>query len=436
MHDQEIIIVNRDKTSTNIGIIIVALAAIFYCYEYLLRVAPSVMNQELMQHYNINDFQLGSLTAYYYYIYAPMQIPVGLLMDRYGPKTLMILASLACAIGAYLFVCSEMLLLAKIGRFLVGFGSSFAFVGVLKLATLLLPKNHFAVVCGATAALGQIGAILGDILLTAMIRYDGWQQASIHAAIFGLLLTLSLAVTFRFANTKSLNRQATDDSEMTSKQVIKTFFDLTKNLDLWKTSLIGCLFWIPIAVFAEYIGIDFLKTAYGFTSEQAAMANAMIFFGMASGGPLLTALSNRLRSRLFLIKIGGIVSAISIALVIFCTNMQSTFVYALLYITGLATSSKVIVFPMAKELSSKEAAGTAIGITNMTIMVAGVFFQPLTGFLLNQTNTIGGVHSCADFQYALCYIPFLIITTTLIAFTTRETYQEEHIEEKNHAYDQ
>ncbi|MEC8882178.1 MAG: MFS transporter [Pseudomonadota bacterium] len=431
MHEQKILSINKDKVSTSIGMIIVALAAIFYCYEYLLRVAPSVMNQELMAHYNINDFQLGSLTAYYYYIYAPMQIPVGLLMDRYGPKTLMIIACLSCAVGSYLFVFSDILLLAKVGRFLVGFGSSFAFVGVLKLATLLLPQNHFAVVCGATAALGQIGAILGDILLTAMIRQSGWQNASINAAIFGLILTFGLAITFRFASKQMLERKCTKEEEedITGKGVIKTFFELTKNIDLWKTSIIGCLFWVPIAVFAEYIGIDFLKAAYNFSSEQAAMANSMIFFGMATGGPLLTGLSNKLQSRLFLIKIGGFVSATSIALVIFCTSMPGSCVYALLYLTGIATSSKVIVFPMAKELSSKKASGTAIGITNMTIMVAGVLFQPLTGFLLNQTTAINNIHSGADFQYALSYIPFVIAISSVIAFTTKETYRAEENEE-------
>lgn len=410
---------NRERAASLVGLLIVTLAAIFYCYEYLLRVSPSVMNNELMAHYKINDFQLGTLTAYYYYIYAPMQIPVGMLMDRYGPKNLIILACFCCALGTYLFVSTHMLLVAKIGRFLVGFGSSFAFVGVLKLATLLLPKSHFATVCGLSAALGQVGAILGDILLTSMIRYDGWQMASIHAAVFGLALTFALLVSFWF-----VGEQPHSELEQVDRHaVIKTFFELAKNKDLWKTSIIGCLFWIPIAVFAEYIGIDFLKTTYHFTADQAATANSMIFMGMATGGPVLTTLSNKLKSRLFLIKIGGISSATCIGLVIFCPHMPSYLVYSLLYLTGIATSSKVIVFPMAKELSSKESSGTAIGITNMTIMVAGVLFQPLTGFLLNQTATSNGVHTGADFQYALSYIPFMIALSTWIAFTTNETYK-------------
>ena len=102
--------ISKPTTSSGIGILVVSLAALFYCYEYLLRVAPSVMNAELMQHYQINDFQLGSLTAYYYYIYAPMQLPVGLLVDRYGPKRLMIFACLSCAVTTYLFVCTPVLM--------------------------------------------------------------------------------------------------------------------------------------------------------------------------------------------------------------------------------------------------------------------------------------------------------------------------------------
>ena len=235
MQRQEILSVKKES-GIGLGILIVTLAAVFYCYEYLLRVAPSVMNAELMQHYQINDFQLGSLTAYYYYIYAPMQLPVGLLVDRYGPKRLMIGACLSCAVGAYLFVCSDILLIAKLGRFLVGLGSAFAFVGVLKLATMYLPKNHFAVVSGTTMALGQLGAMMGDVLLTVMISYDGWQQASIHAAMFGLLLTFALAVTFRFSNKFVSEEHGIAADAPSTSEVIKSFCELTRNRELWKTS--------------------------------------------------------------------------------------------------------------------------------------------------------------------------------------------------------
>jgi len=428
MQRQEILSVKKES-GIGLGILIVTLAAVFYCYEYLLRVAPSVMNAELMQHYQINDFQLGSLTAYYYYIYAPMQLPVGLLVDRYGPKRLMIGACLSCAVGAYLFVCSDILLVAKLGRFLVGLGSAFAFVGVLKLATMYLPKNHFAVVSGTTMALGQLGAMMGDVLLTVMISYDGWQQASIHAAMFGLLLTFALAVTFRFSNKFVSEEHGIAADAPSTSEVIKSFCELTRNRELWKTSLMGCLLWVPIVVFAEYLGIDYLKSAYGMSSEQAAMANAMIFIGMASGGPLVTSLSNTLQSRLLPIKVGSVISTVCMSLVLYFTNMPVVLLFLCLYLTGLSTSTQVIVFPMAEEIATKKSAGTAMALTNMMVMISGIIFQPLTGYLLNITDSNALSHSASDFQFAFSYIPFAIILTLAVALLTQETYRTQSDEE-------
>ena len=428
MQRQEILSVKKES-GIGLGILIVTLAAVFYCYEYLLRVAPSVMNAELMQHYQINDFQLGSLTAYYYYIDAPMQLPVGLLVDRYGPKRLMIGACLSCAVGAYLFVCSDILLVAKLGRFLVGLGSAFAFVGVLKLATMYLPKNHFAVVSGTTMALGQLGAMMGDVLLTVMISYDGWQQASIHAAMFGLLLTFALAVTFRFSNKFVSEEHGIAADAPSTSEVIKSFCELTRNRELWKTSLMGCLLWVPIVVFAEYLGIDYLKSAYGMSSEQAAMANAMIFIGMASGGPLVTSLSNTLQSRLLPIKVGSVISTVCMSLVLYFTNMPVVLLFLCLYLTGLSTSTQVIVFPMAEEIATKKSAGTAMALTNMMVMISGIIFQPLTGYLLNITDSNALSHSASDFQFAFSYIPFAIILTLAVALLTQETYRTQSDEE-------
>ena len=124
--------------------IVCGLGALFYTYEYLLRISPSVMSSELMAAYGITAGAFGNLMAIYYYAYTPMQLPVGMLMDRYGPRRILTAACAACAVGSYLFASSGHLSVAGVGRFLVGFGSAFAFVGVLKLATIWLPKERFA----------------------------------------------------------------------------------------------------------------------------------------------------------------------------------------------------------------------------------------------------------------------------------------------------
>src|SRR5215510_7446076 len=84
-------------------------AALFFFYAWVLRVAPSVMVEELMRDFAVGAAVLGNLSAAYFYGYAGMQIPVGLLLDRFGPRRLMTGAALICAFGCVLFAASHTL---------------------------------------------------------------------------------------------------------------------------------------------------------------------------------------------------------------------------------------------------------------------------------------------------------------------------------------
>src|SRR5258705_10372261 len=98
----------------------VALGGLFFAYAFVLRVSPSVMVEELMRDFAVGAAVLGNLSAFYFYTYAGLQIPVGLLMDRIGPRRLTAAAALLCAVGSLLFAISDTVALASVGRALIG----------------------------------------------------------------------------------------------------------------------------------------------------------------------------------------------------------------------------------------------------------------------------------------------------------------------------
>ena len=102
-------------------------AALFFLYEYLQRVAPSVMVDDLMRAFAIEGAGVGELGAFYYYAYAILQIPVGVLADRYGPRRPLVLAALLCVVGSVLFAMAHGFASAALGRLLIGTGSDFHF---------------------------------------------------------------------------------------------------------------------------------------------------------------------------------------------------------------------------------------------------------------------------------------------------------------------
>ena len=109
---------------------------------------PSVIMPYLASFYQVDVNGLGFIITAYYFAYTPLQIFVGTLMDLYGVRVLLTIAILFCAAGAALFGVNPNVYVGFLGRFFIGCGSAFAFVGVLKVASDWLPHRYFAILSG------------------------------------------------------------------------------------------------------------------------------------------------------------------------------------------------------------------------------------------------------------------------------------------------
>ena len=180
------------------GTIVCIIGAIFYCYEFVLRIIPGTLQSELSAAFgHISASAFGQLSACYYFAYSPMQMPVGMLMDRYGPRRLLSFACLCCTIGSFMFSYSSSLSIAGSGRFLVGFGSSFAFVGVLSLALQWLPRRYFSLVAGLITTLGMLGLVYGEVKITELAQTMGLNHVLLTMVAFGAILTLLIFLLVR-----------------------------------------------------------------------------------------------------------------------------------------------------------------------------------------------------------------------------------------------
>lgn len=400
------------------------LGALFYCYEYYLRIAPSVMAADLMRAFGMSATALGNLAAFYYYAYTPMQLPVGIMMDRYGPRRLLVLAVLACTLGSYLFTQTSHIAIAQFGRFLVGFGSAFAFVGVLKLTTLWLPPERFAFMSGFATALGSLGAIGGDISLSIMVAHLGWQVTTQIAALAGLVL----AVIIYLAIPSQPGRYNGNSTVSTTyRDLFRGFVQLLRNRQIWLNGIIGGLIYIPTTAFAELWGIPYLEQAYHYSKMDAAGTISMIFLGWVVGAPLMGLLSERIRLRRLPLTIGALVAALLITIVLYMPGLPKLVVGALLFVFGLFSSAQIVVFAIGRENSPFELSGTVIAVTNLFVMLSGVIFQPVIGILLDYRwdgLVVNGLHhyARADFQFALCILPIGLIMACILTLFLKETH--------------
>lgn len=419
-----------------VGWLICGLGAIFYSYEYFLRISPSVMELSLRQHFNLSATGFGLLSAFYYYAYVPMQLPVGVLMDRFGPKRLLTAACLICIVGTFMFADTLVFGVAAFGRFLVGFGSAFAFVGVLKLATIWLPEDKLALVAGMATALGTIGAMVGDNLLGGMVTYIGWQKTVNLTALFGVGLIFLLWFGIRD------KKRPTDVLGGTVHSFKKNMVDLrliVQNKQIWINGAYGCLVYLPTTVFAELWGIPYFRHAHVLTQSGANLCNSILFLGFTIGAPLMGFISDKLKRRKEPMLIGALAAALVMMIVLYWPNLHQTSLCVLMFFLGLFYSVQSIVFAVGREVSPKEAAGTAIAMTNMIVMIGAMLLQPLVGRLLDwslmkrqafmnlplsqqSTENMQQLYTAMDYQWALSVIPVGILIAAGLTFFLRETH--------------
>jgi sugar phosphate permease len=412
---------------------ICALGAFFYCYEYLLRISPSVMTQELMRFYHMTGAQYGNLSgSFYYYSYVVMQIIVGLLMDRFGPRRLLTFACALCAVGAYLFACSDQISIAMIGRFLIGLGSSFAFVGAAKLATIWLPPERFALMSGIIFCLGMLGAMFGDIMLRLIVDSTGWQSAIFGAAVVGVIITFILWAVIRDTNPYHANHYSHHTPSL--KEVLCGLMIALKKPQIWLAGIVGCLLYLFLTAFAELWGPAYLEQAHGISRSHAVNANSMVFLGCAIGSPFIGWFSDLIQRRRIPVFIFGSISLVVICILLYAQNLPLSYVYALLFLFGFFSSSQILMFAIGRELTPIKISGTTIGLINMLIMVGGVIFPPLVGKVLDicwdGTMQDGArVYSAHAFRVALSVLPIGLILGMVLTYFIRETYCKIFIDE-------
>jgi MFS family permease len=398
----------------------------------MLRIEPSVMIPELMRQFSVTAASFGLITALYYYAYTPMQLVVGVLIDRYGTRLIITLAVAFCALGSFLFGTSSLVYLAGAGRFLIGFGSAFAFVGVLKLAAEWLPKHHFALFAGFAVALGMVGAMVGDVELSILVHQIGWRHTLHIGTSIGIIL---IPIIWLLVRDTPKWREKHAGSNTSFSDTFTGLWLMIKNPQMWFAGIIGCAFFLSLAVFAELWGIPFIRGIYHLPQNQSAFVCSLVFAGWLIGAPFNGWLSDKSKTRKLPLIIGGILSLLIISIIIFKPlNISLHLLYILVFLFGFFSSVQIICFAVSRENNPTHVAATAVAFTNFLIMLGGMVFQPLVGKLLDigwlgQMERGVRIYSAADYQHALLIIPIFIFIGILLAFRIRETFEHKDWDE-------
>jgi len=411
-------------------IFICVLASLFYVYDYFIQVAPSVMTEQLMRSFSIGAGKLGILSGCFYYAYTLMQIPAGLLLDRLGARALVTLAVLGSAIGVTLFGVTYNFAIAGVARFIVGFGSSFAFISALFLISRWFAHRHFAAAAGMVQLAGCIGSLVGLAPLAVLVNSMGWRRSMILTG----LITFGFAFLF-WIFIRDGKRPRAQDSATTPRSEWQRLKFLTKKPQVWWVGVCGFMSWIPVAIIGALWGVPYFMKVYGLTNTEAGKLCSLFWVGLGIGSPLMGWISNHFRNRCtpFASCFGlGLVGSI-LLLNATVTPMWVT-MFALI-LMGFSASAQSLSFGLIKDIVPPSMFGTASGFNNMAAILGGAISQPLVGFLLHSGWSGLMIHQVPvytvnDYRIALLAVPIAALVGLAVAsFRVKETYCEQQYPE-------
>ena len=391
------------------------------------------MEQALRHHFMtsrgfLTATSFGVLVSMYYWAYTPMQAIVGVMTDRFGPKRILTVAIGLCALGVFIFGDTTSIYIAGLGRFMVGVGSAFAFVGVLKLAAMWLPERYFPVFTGITTSLGMLGALCGDIGMTSMVHSFGWHKVISVSVIAGVLL---IPIFYLFVHEKIVHEPVKRPND-SFKVFFKHFVTLLKNKDILIAGVIGCLMYMSLSTFGEMWGIPFIQREMHGSGQHLAAStiNAAVFFGWLVGAPLMGILSQKLRTRRKLLMYGSLAAAGVFGTILMYPNLTPIEFGALLSLFGICCSAQILCFVVGRDYVDVKLAATAAGVINMLIMASGMLLQPLISKMLDwawsgQMAHGLRVYSVNDYRLALTSLPVALVISAILAYFMKESYKKE-----------
>lgn len=368
------------------------LASVFYAFQYIVRVMPSVMMPDLMQQFHVNAAVFGQFSGVYYIGYAFLHIPIGILLDRVGPRKVMTVATLFVIVGMLPMIFAQSWTYPIFGRFLIGVGSSASILGVFKIVRLCFSEAKFTRMLSFSVTIGLLGAIYGDGPVSYLSHLLGYVMVMKIVAVMGLLLAAMMYWVIP------------EVEQEKNVAIFATIQDVMRNKQVMITALCAGLMVGPLEGFADIWGPGFFQHVYGISNTLAASFTSLIFVGMCFGAPVLSYIGEKSKSILATIIGAGLCMLICFCLLLSAQLNEMMIMLALICI-GIASAYQILAIYQASTYVKEQAVGLTTAITNMIIMSFGYFFHSTIGMVVSH---FGGTASARAYELGVMVIPAAI----------------------------
>ncbi len=355
------------------------------------------------ERFHISSAQLATFTMVQLFVYAAMQIPVGVVLDRVGAKKLIVAGVLLMTGGQFAFAFATTFGAGVAARVFVGMGDAMIFISLIQLVALWFPPARTAMVTQMTGVVGQIGAVAATVPLSAALHSKGWTWSFAVAASLGVVLGIVLIVVVRDSPYRDHHR---DELKMRAvgRALKLAWAEPGTRLGLWSHFTLQ----FGATVFALLWGFPFLVSGQGLTTGMASCLLIVMTVTAVVTSPLIGAFVTRWpysRSTLVLWIVGSIMAIWAVVL-LWPGRAPLWLLVVLVVVLAVGGPGSMVGFDLARTFNPPTRLGSASGIVNVGGFVASLGTVALIGIVLDleapggpSTYTVDSFRVAMSVQY-------------------------------------
>ena len=385
-----------------------ALATVFLLVN-IHRLSTAVLSERLMADFDTTAAQLGTLHASFFFIYAAIQIPTGVLADRIGPRHIGSAGAVVLSVGAIGFALSEGYLAALLSRALIGFGSGVIFISILRFCANWYRTDEFATMTGMTAGVAGLGAILATTPLALTIEAFGWRPTVLGLAAVGFVASGAVYVLARSSPADAELEPIEGVPEQPSVSFAETgayLRTLAGDLDQWLLSIVFFSAMGTILTLLGLWGVPYLVVVYGLDVTTASYYTLLGSIGMLLGGPVIGWISDRVGQRLLPMAVGLGLFTLTLGIIPAVGRPPLPVVAGSYFLSGFLLGSAILALSIVKERYPAEASGVATATVNAAGFIGATLLPTLMGVALDAYRTdevVGGNVVYTEFGYQVAF---------------------------------
>lgn len=369
------------KNEAGIAFKIIAALSFVYVASNFFRSSTAVIAPNIMEDLALSHEQLGVVGGIFFIAFALFQVPVGISLDRYGPKKTICGLMLISVFGSFGFALATNFMELFLARFIIGVGCSPVLMGCLMIISRWLPVQRFAFYTSLIVGLGGLGNIFSTTPTALLTEYAGWRTVFWFAGGF---TAISLIFGFLIIKDAPIGHPFHDRKVESIKDTLKGVLNIIKDREFQYVFAINLIIYGVIMAIVGLWGGHFLHDIYGL--DLAARGNILLWMilAMIAGNISYGYLDGIIKSRKRLIISAALLTVFILVVLAAIPVVSVWMVSALLILLCWIGSYGVLIMSHGRAIFPEHLLGRGIATLNTAVFLGVFLMQAMGGFIIGQ----------------------------------------------------